>query len=197
MVIGERFSWAHIPKTGGTATLNMFWLFPDLVEFADPIDSDGQHLTFRDRWDRSEGKLLLLNLRRLPTWVLSRAHHVSRLGVSPGFERKPVPPPDELARSSLPDERLSLYTDSGGLRIDRWFRMESLTDDFLSFVSELRDVDELERRHVTELGAMNALDYDHELAGWFDRGQLETLYGNNPVWRDLEQRLYGGLQLLD
>jgi hypothetical protein len=197
MVIGERFAWAHVPKTGGTSTLTMFWLFPDLVTFADSIDSKGQHVSFRDRWDQVEGKLLLLNFRRLPTWVLSRAQMVSRFGVRPDFEPLPFPTADELARSSFPDERLSMYMDGGRVEIDRWLRMEHLVDDFLKFVSELRDVSDLERKHVVELGPMNVLDYDHELDSWFGPEQVETLYRSNPVWTELEQRLYGSLQQLD
>jgi hypothetical protein len=77
MVIGERFAWAHLPKTGGMATERMFRLFPALIVFADPDDTDEKHATFRARRRMLNGKLLAMNLRRLPFWVLSRAQYVS------------------------------------------------------------------------------------------------------------------------
>ena len=49
MVIGAGFAWAHLPKTGGDATLAMFRVFPDLVEFADPDDSNDKHAQFGSR----------------------------------------------------------------------------------------------------------------------------------------------------
>ena len=44
---------------------------------------------------------------------------------------------------------------------------------------------------------MNTLEYDHEVEHWFTPEQVRLMYSNNPVWASLEQRLYGGLALLD
>ena len=49
MVVGERFAWAHLPKTGGDTTRTLFGLFPGLVLFADPGDTNEKHAIFRDR----------------------------------------------------------------------------------------------------------------------------------------------------
>ena len=43
MVIGERFAWGHLQKTGGDATWELFRLFPDLVVFADPRNIEAKH----------------------------------------------------------------------------------------------------------------------------------------------------------
>src|SRR2546425_495771 len=153
MVIGKTFAWAHLPKAGGDATAAMFRLFPDLVEFQDPVDSDAKHPSFQDRAGLVAGKRLVLNIRRLPAWVLSRAHHVNREGLAPDYEPLPMDSPHELSESSFPDYRLGTFTDDGRLEIGAWLRMESLAEDFLRFVSELRDVTEEERARVGELGA--------------------------------------------
>lgn len=193
MVIGADFAWAHLPKTGGDATLAMFKVFPDLVEFADPDDSNDKHAQFGARAQMIRGKVLAMNFRRLPSWVLSRAQHVSRRGTYPTYEPEPMGTPDELADSDFPDDRLRLYTSEGRFHPDRWLRMEFLAEDFLEFVSAFRDVTESERRRVEELGPVNMASYDHEVDNWFSPEQIHRMYLNNPSWATLEQELYGAL----
>jgi hypothetical protein len=193
MVIGERFAWAHLPKTGGMATERMFRLFPALIVFADPDDTDEKHATFRARRRMLDGKLLAMNLRRLPFWVLSRAQYVSQAGIWPDYVPIPMPPAQELADSSFPDSRIHLYTDDGRFRIDRWLRTERLAEDFLTFVSELTEVTPEQRTAVMELGPVNAQEYDHRLEPWFTTEQVRTMYARNPAWAAIEAELYGGL----
>jgi hypothetical protein len=193
MVIGERFAWAHLPKTGGMATERMFRLFAPLVVFADPPDTDDKHATFRARRRMLGGKLLAMNLRRLPFWVLSRAQYVSREGIWPDYEPIPMAPAQELAESSFPDSRIQLYTDDGRFRIERWLRTEYLTEDFLRFISEFTDVSDEQRAGISSLGPVNAQEYDHRLEAWFTPDQVRTMYERNPGWAALEEELYGGL----
>jgi hypothetical protein len=193
MVIGEGFAWAHMPKTGGDATLAMFRLFPDLIEFADPDDTNDKHAPFDSRAQMIRGKLLVMNFRRLPAWVLSRAQHVSRRGLHPDYVPQPMGTADELADSSFPDSRLVLYTGDGRFHPDRWLRMETLAQDFLGFVSDFRAVNDAERDRVLALGAINRAEYDHEPGTWFSPDQVRRMYLNNPAWATIEQELYGSL----
>ena len=85
MVIGRRFAWAHLPKTAGDATLAMFAAVPGLVQFADPVDSNDKHMPFFGREPEVAGKLLVMNIRRLPDWVFSGAQHKARHGVFPDY----------------------------------------------------------------------------------------------------------------
>ena len=197
MVIGEDFAWAHLPKTGGDATLAMFRVFIDLVELADREDSNEKHAHFHSRAQRIRGKLLVMNIRRLPAWVLSRAQHASRRGVWPDYQPIPMDRAEELADSSFPDSRLMLHTDQGWFWPDHWLRMETLAADFLDFVSGLRDVSDTERKRVEALGPVNSAEYDHELARWFTPDQVRRMYLNNPSWATVEQELYGDLCELD
>jgi hypothetical protein len=196
MVIGERFAWAHLPKTGGMATERMFRLFPALVVFADPDDTDEKHATFRARRRMLDGKLLAMNLRQLPFWVLSRAQYVSREGIWPDYDPIPLAPATELAESSFPDSRIHLYTDDGRFSIERWLRTESLAEDFLRFASEFTDVSDEQRRAVLALGQVNRQDYDHRLEEWFTPDQVRRMYERNPAWAAIEEELYGGLVAL-
>jgi hypothetical protein len=190
MVIGEDFAWAHMPKTAGTATVAMFRAFDGLVRFADSPDEVDAHVTFAERRAEVEGRLLVLNLRRLPAWAISRAHYVSLHGVYPDFEPIPMPPADELARGSFPDERLALFTDRGRLEIGRWMRAEYLADDVLDFVGGLREVSDTERARVHAVGRLNALAYEHDVSRWLTPAQVELLYEHNPAWAALEERVY-------
>jgi len=85
MVIGERFAWAHLPKTGGDATRRMLLSVPGLATVGDPADSNDKHLPFFAREREIEGKLLVMNIRRLPAWTLSAAHHRAAHGVHPEY----------------------------------------------------------------------------------------------------------------
>jgi hypothetical protein len=192
VVIGAGFAWAHLPKTGGDATLAMFRLFPDLIEYADPDDTNDKHAFFHSRATQIRGRVLAMNIRRLPTWVLSRAQHVSRRGLYPEYRPLPMSTPEELADSSFPDERLLAYTSDGRFQPDRWLRMESLAQDFLDFVSDFHPVDDADRRRVEQLGPVNMAEYDHRIANWFTPAQIERLYLNNPTWATIEEELYGG-----
>jgi hypothetical protein len=191
MVIGEKFVWAHLPKTGGDATLAMFELFPDLVEFADSRFTDQKHAMFRVREEALPGRLLVMNIRRLPSWALARAIHRSRHGGLPELQPMRMGSPHEMAVSSFPDLRLSTCTDDGRFQIDRWLRMEFLAEDFLAFVSEFTEVDEETKKKVLELGPINAQKYDHDLADWFTEEQIAQMYRNNPVWAAFEKHAYG------
>jgi hypothetical protein len=193
MVIGERFAWAHLPKTAGSATTQLFRLFPELIVFGDFGESNDKHTPFSEREAQIAGKVLAMNFRRLPFWVLSRAQHVARWGVYPEYEPIPMPSPDELAESSFPDSRLSVYTDSGRFPIDRWLRMESLTEDFLRFISEFTEVTGERHAAAVALGPVNAHEYDHSLESWFTPAQIATMYEHNPDWAAIERELYAAL----
>lgn len=193
MVIGERFAWAHLPKAAGTATSRMFGVFPELIQFADPEDTNDKHTPFPDRAEMVRGRLLAMNVRRLPAWVLSRAHYVAIHGMWPDYEPIPMATPQELAESSFPDTRILLLTGNGRFPIDRWIRTEYLTQDFLAFIGEFTVVTEDQARHVMEIQPANTGDYDRRIESWFTPEQVRTLYERNPVWAGLEAALYGSL----
>jgi hypothetical protein len=193
MVIGERFAWAHLPKTGGVATAACFRVFPELIVLGDFEEDNAKHALFSEREEMVRGRTLAMNLRRLPFWVLSRAQHVARWGIYPDYRPIPIAGADELAESDFPDSRLRLYTDDGRFEIERWIRMEHLADDFLGFVSRYADVTDERRRAVLALPMVNSHDYDHELESWFTPEHIARMYERNPIWAGLELDLYGEL----
>jgi hypothetical protein len=197
MVIGERFAWGHLQKTGGDATWELFRMFPHLVVFADPRNTEAKHASFADRPDDVRGKLLAANIRRLPSWTLSWAQHRARLSQRPDGSPVMMNSPQQMVEVPRADMRLDALIGGGAFPVDRWLRMEHLAEDFADFLAELIDVTEEDRRRMASFAQVNALEYDHEVANWFTPQQVSRLYENNPVWAAVERRVYGGFVALE
>lgn len=195
MVIGRRFAWAHLPKTAGDATLAMFQAVPDLVEFADPADSNDKHMPFFGREREVTGKLLVMNIRRLPDWVLSGAQHKARHGVFPDYRPEPLESWEEITSRTDPDDLLRWMTDHGRFRVQRWLRAEHIQEDVLALLDELGELQEDTRQAVAAVGRVNEGDYRHDLVREVTSAQLARLYQLNPVWTDIERRVYGQLPI--
>jgi hypothetical protein len=197
MVIGQRFAWGHLQKTAGDATLGLFRLFPELILYSDPRNVEEKHASFAARSADVDGKVLAANFRRLPDWTLSWAQHRARYAKRPDGKQSTMNSPHQMVEVPRADKRLSILTDDGRYHIDRWIRMENLTEDFIAFVSELTELTDQDRDRIASFERVNALDYDHEIAHWFTPEQIRRLYRNNPLWASVEERVYGDLALLD
>jgi hypothetical protein len=196
VVIGDRFAWGHLEKTGGDATLELFGEVPELVRFADRMDSHDKHCPFRDRESEVHGKVLALNIRRLPAWLLSKAQHAARYGLYPDYEPWHMASPTQMTESREPDQRLGAFTDNGRFQIDRWLRTEFLGHDFLAFVSDFMEVSESSRKAIVELAHVHAAataGYDHHVDHWFSPDQVRRMYERNPAWAELERRVFGDI----
>lgn len=194
MVIGERFAWGHLPKAAGEATRAMFLNVPDLVQFADPSGSWEAHKTFAQRSDEVTGKLLALNIRRLPAWLLSREQHRARWGVHPENRPMPMPSSAEMASSTLPDERLGGFV-NGEFAVERWLRAEHIVDDFLAFAADFTELSDETSDRIRNMGRINFNVYNRSLDNWFTPDQVRELYACNPLWSEVEERVYGDLAL--
>jgi hypothetical protein len=188
LVIGDRFAWAHLPKTAGDATQLMLSAVPGLVRFADPPDSNDKHLPFFARESEVAGKLLVMNIRRLPAWTLSGAHHKARHGVHPEYRPLPLETPDEMTRKTDADDLLRWMTDHGRFKVSRWVRVESLQDDVGALLTELGVPAPRARQAVRRVGHVNVGSYDRGQR--FTDEQLARLYGLNPEWAAIERRVY-------
>jgi hypothetical protein len=193
MVIGERFAWAHLPKTAGDATHAMLTAVPGLVQFADPPDSNAKHDPFFAREPDIAGRLRVMNIRRLPAWALSAAHHRARHGVHPDYEPGPLQTPDEIADQTDPDDLLRWMTDHGRLDVQRWLRAEHLEHDVLAFLDELGMLTPAARDRVLAVGHVNVGSYNREIDRWFTAAHIERLYERNPEWTRIERAVYDEL----
>jgi hypothetical protein len=168
-----------------------------LVQFADPLQSNDKHMPFFGREAEVAGKLLAMNIRRLPAWAVSAAHHQAAHGVFPDYRPQPLQTADEIVASTDPDDLLAWMTNRGATRIDRWLRAERLEQDVLALLGELGELGELDsavRAIVTSVGAVNVGSYDHRRGAAFTPAQIAALYERNPVWAGIERSVYGDLQ---
>jgi hypothetical protein len=195
VVIGRRFAWAHLPKTAGDATYTMLLAVPGLVQSADPLDSNDKHMPFFGREAEVKGKLLAMNVRRLPAWVLSGAQHKARHGVHPDYRPEPVESLEEISGRTDADDLLRWMTDHGRLRVERWLRAEHLQDDVIALLDELGELTPAAREAVLAVGRVNEGGYPAEMVREFTAEQVARLYARNPGWAETERRVYGGLPI--
>jgi hypothetical protein len=183
MVIGETFVWAHFPKAAGDATLELFRLFPEVIVSADDTASPTKHTRFPEVADRLGDKLLVMNIRPLPAWLLSFAHQMAK---QTGRDRTPETIKAIMATVE-PDGKLRAFCGNGRFTIDRWFRTEQLADDFLAFISTVTEVPPRSRKKVQRARRRNEQRYDRGLDAWFTPDAIEQLYEQNPFWASVER----------
>lgn len=191
MIHGLNFVWGHIGKTGGDATHTLLSLFPDLVLQADALSDPRKHDTFRVRNIVPDSRHFVLNIRRLPCWVISFVNHVKDTHY--GYT---LPPSSVLSRTRLPDHLIRDYTGDGQFPIRRWLRMENLREDLLDFLhQDVRPITAEEAEQLRAYSTSPPRKYDHDVHRWFTRGEVEQLYALNPLWAAIEQKTYGNLLL--
>jgi hypothetical protein len=195
VVIGRRFAWAHLPKTAGDATYCMLAAVPGLVQFADPLYTDDKHLPFFAREAGVAGKLLCMNIRRLPAWALSGAQHKAAHGVHPEYQPLPLENFEQITSRTDADDLLRWMTDHQRFRVDRWLRTEALEEDLIALLEELGECTSEARAGVLAVGRVNEGSYRHELQREFTDKQVKRLYALNPDWAAIERRVYGGLPI--
>jgi hypothetical protein len=165
---------------------------PGLVRFADPPDSNDKHLPFFAREAEIAGKLRVMNIRRLPAWALSAAHHRSARGLHPDYRPAPLETPEQIAGKTDADDLLRWMTDHNRLSVQRWLRAETLEADLLKLLDELGVLTDEVRQRVLAVGRVNVASYERDLDHWFTAAQISHLYERNPEWARIECELYGG-----
>jgi len=203
MVIGKDFIWIHMRKTGGDSVRYMFDIISRMVFYADPFISWEKHDTIEEKLKKfkkrgfpieflGEKQKRILNLRRLPAWLLSNAHQrkmeaktpldidILRQGILPGKKDFPEAYPDKILTHFMCN------------RIDYWLRTEYLAEDFIKIMSNFVIINEPEQNLIRKIKA-NVTYYNKNIQDWFSNHDLEVIYKNNPLWAEKEKELYGTL----
>ena len=191
MVIGEKFAYGHIPKTGGDAVHAWLALVDGL--HVDSLDEARKHQFF---WERDIRKdLYVLSIRRLPFWALSYLHE---LAFHPTAARHYDLPPGDTVRPEhafalTPDEYLQQHQ-RGGRVIGEWLRMEHLFDDTVRFIEDyIQPVTPELYRRLSAVTTKGQRGYNHDIHRFFKPRQIARLYARNPVWAAVEEGVYGDL----
>jgi hypothetical protein len=195
MLITEQFAWAHLPKAAGDATRSMFVAVPGLVQYADSPDSNDKHDPFALHSEAIAGRLRVMNIRRLPAWILSASHHRAAAGKRADFEPQPMPTVDEMAENTAAGDMLRHMTAGPRFPVDRWLRKENLTEDVIALLAEIGSLTDAARAAIDDV-PYRAQEYDHDLSSTFTAEQVRRMYTLNPGWAEIEERVYGDLHEL-
>lgn len=222
VVVGRQFVWLHLGKTGGDATYHMFRQVPELIVRADGPKSPAKH----DTPDIRQSELLssldrIMNIRRLPSWLLSHAHHFQThygipipasemragriVGVSGGrradrlFIRGPfrIQPLRKWVYQKTTHPAPAKLADEELIRyepanIRHWLRTEYLAEDFVRVFSQYGG---LKAEAVAAIHAARPINsnssYSQTVSDWFSDSDLERIYEANPIWSSVEREVYG------
>ncbi|HNX68302.1 MAG TPA: hypothetical protein PLL75_00975 [Candidatus Omnitrophota bacterium] len=208
MFITERFCWGHLGKTGGDSTKAMF----DLLGLKDILLAHGKedpdkHKFFSDHPDLCAGKPRILNIRRLPMWLVSRWNHLYRRDHLQKIDRERITEGlVGMTGKASADQVLAPFLDSG---IDHWLRVEYLAEDFIKTLQKFISIPDSVKIKIREIrlnrGADIALHAAKDFLGTgyvsaesvvlrcFSPQDIKRMYDQNPRWAAIERKVYGNL----
>ena len=192
MIIGEKFIWLHLPKTGGTASAHTLEnLFIQNISI-DPDTEDAKHDSIAFRFGAntppSNNKSIFITSRRLPSWLLSDWHHKT---VSMGLEL-----PFEPVCSGL---FYSLRLGGIWVPADYWllYFNVAICDDVIRLENLEADANRLIHPFLPagtpqlQFSKHNSNSYSRHLGDFFSSSDLRRIYTNNPLWSQWEEQIYG------
>lgn len=208
MVIGERFVWSHFGKTGGDSVHEMFRVISRHTIYRDAIDMPEKHLNFykneeRLGYDLTRSRKRIMNMRRLPSWMLSFAHHKQRSHSIPVlkevllrgrvlFESDIEVSPAMEGASDFREVRVDAILEEFMCgRIDRWLRTECLADDFITVMREFVPINASEEEEIRRIRINVSPNYNRDVFASFSPEELETIYRKCPSWAGIEKEVYG------
>lgn len=191
MVISDNFVWAHMPKAAGDATHKMMAAVPGLVRWEASLESNEKHDGYWVHAEEIAGKLRVMNIRRLPSWILSTANHKAMNGLFPDYRPMPMPSVEEMVEEQAPDETLRWMT-GPDLPVQRWLRAENIADDAEALMREFGFDRTRIREAVTSVPWVGNT-YDHDVDRVFTPMQVARMYELNPTWAASEEAAYGSV----
>ena len=203
MVISEKFIWLHLGKTGGNFTHCIFqkYLIEHLLHI-DCISDPNKHLHLAHanikypQYNVLE-KDLILNFRKLPSWIISNNRHKiraknikdtkvlqnivtwSNMGFVYMNNQQDI---NNLSSWIKPDDVLHHYTQD---KYPKFFiRTEYLVKDFNEIISNyipnIKINDNIRPINVNRDG------FNFQI----EKPNIEAIYSANPMWAALENKLY-------
>lgn len=199
MIITRRLQWHHLPKTAGTSTDCLFERSGLPLLWRDSQLSPAKHLPPSAHPDvqgiLSPERLNVVNLRRLPAWLVSNYEHKRQL-MGLQLELEPVMKGlfyRHRDQQWLPADwwLLQLGVDSS------WqiLRVENLLGDLLELLETFEPVSADAVAAMRHAPSLNRNSYNKNLGAWCSREDLVSMYEANPLWRSLELQVYGSLVL--
>lgn len=204
MIIAPTWIWLHFGKCAGSATEKIlrheFRRDPSVI--FDDVGPDKpviwhQTLAQRRQLDPSfdpGNRRIVANIRRLPYWLLSRVHfEVQRSGPAGAVPREALLRGDFLQKRNPTDKaptkliRADKALSSFAAEVTDWVRSEELVPD-LTRILGIRADSAPARGEKVNVGQ---IEYIRDIRFWFTPEEIAGIYAHNPLWADLECKVYG------
>lgn len=198
MIITNKISWFHLPKTAGTTTEKLFKCSGIPLLWNDDQSSPLKHLPLSEHPSKNElppvsQHQFVVNFRRLPFWLLSNMQH-KKIMMNLSIDSSPMSSGmfwRDRDQAWLPAdwwlERFGVDQEWTLLRVDH------LKYDFLRFVQLYEPLSFRSRLRVRFASSLNRNNYERKLSNSFSSSDIKCMYAANPLWAELEIRAYGNL----
>jgi hypothetical protein len=200
VIIGKKFVWLHFPKCAGHTVEQALRsvLRRDREAAFDAPDREGWHESLSARRSQEadapcSGRTVICGFRRLPYWMLSRAHYEASRPPYHCVTRAMLCRGEFFHRNGLAGKADDYALYYGKSDVERWIRTEHLAEDFeRAFGDALGS--RFTRAAVHKLRRIvngTRLNYIRNLDFHFTAAELDGLYAANPAWAARERQLYG------
>jgi hypothetical protein len=192
LILHKNFVWLHLPRTGGTATTSWLKQVDLALQLKLNITPQGlpakhDNVNIRSlRLDESfDSKIITMNFRSLPEWLMSNYHFALSTGLKVPFERYMEGEFFSLrvGQWCLADWWLE-YFEVG--KISHFMNVQHLEEDWRKFLKEACGVIvpkeiqmKIENENSKTLSIFNSvMNFNWDIA-----------YAQNPIWKSIENSL--------
>tara|TARA_Y100001933_G_scaffold218080_1_gene226044 strand:+ start:648 stop:1244 length:597 start_codon:yes stop_codon:yes gene_type:complete len=194
MIIGEKFIWLHLPKTGGTSTAQLFrnQNIKDLLIDDDSLKIKHDSIKLRDHtssWKYNQQKVFI-NFRKLDQWLISDWEHKRRWLNQPDLPFGPV-------RSGL---FYSIRLGGTWVAADWWIQYFNLDDSVTALRLEYLEADL--NKFILPLLPQNTPKFKSipakntkpktlpvNIAQKLNSHDLKIIHQNNPKWSKWQEKV--------
>lgn len=206
MIISDKFIWMHVGKAAGTTTRGMFYYLKGSIdpsiEMNGPDFEKHDNISLRTseydppfKYTKEELEALdkILNIRRLPSYILSRSEYRLKIKNTPytkdnmlkGFSEGGGHPGHHV------DRVLKKYIENK--EPDYWLRCENINEDFIKCMSNYYDISDKHKKRLLPAKYNTNENYDKNINNIFSKSDIEEIYHNCPLWSYYEEKIYGNL----
>lgn len=206
MIIGEKFLWLHLGKAAGTTTRHMFHTLRGMVDNTIEMNEKGfnghdnidKRTNFYDEPFKYDEEYLygldkIINIRRLPSYILSRCEHA--------FKSHGVKYTKDHMLNGLTEGSYSAIYNADNVLMkyiekkepDHFIRSEYVNEDFIRIMGNYYNLtNKVMSRLINSEDNVN-LDYNKSLSYHFTDSELKRIYDICPIWSSYEEKIYGDL----
>lgn len=189
MIVGEKFVWLHLGKTGGKTMRTLISLIED--EKLTKIFGFPEHHNNISQHEKKYGVQInkdiniVIGFRKLIPWMQS--FHMQQFGKLDGFRELAIKGKLKFRNGKIlsPDEILNIYINEENLHRTSFIRIEHMYEDFKKIFKNNKFSDQ-RAKEITSI-KMGKKNYDKIK---FTESEINKIYELNPFWQRIEKEIY-------